>query len=277
MRAHRQLILMGCFTLKDAQTVKKKLEKARTLIAMCKEKGFVINIKRDLFVSVYPKTKKPIPNPYFIATKSAQGAYISHHTAFEFHGLAKKSKTEICITAPGRCKLFVFDGLTYKYVTPRCEVGIETKPDGTKVTDLERTVLDTINDFVKIGGLEKLLRCLNKVRILDHDKLIEYLKVYNKEFLYHKVGYFLEFFQKKLNLPDSFYRACQKKAPKNRRYLYEGVQQEPHIPHTLWNLYTPLNLMTIIGKKNYLIKRIIRPPIESESELEDEIFFDNEG
>ena len=40
---------------------------------------------------------------------------------------------------------------------------------GVRITDLERTVIDSIRDFEKIGGFEEFLNCLEGVHYLDEN------------------------------------------------------------------------------------------------------------
>ncbi len=46
--------------------------------------------------------------------------------------------------------------------------GVETH-GRIRVTDLERTIIDTIKDFTKVGGLEELLACLSLVTYIKED------------------------------------------------------------------------------------------------------------
>ncbi|MDQ2085635.1 hypothetical protein RBH29_04200 [Herbivorax sp. ANBcel31] len=48
-----------------------------------------------------------------------------------------------------------------------------------RMTDLERTVVDSIRDFNKIGSFEELLNCLEGIHYLDEKKLKHYLSTYN--------------------------------------------------------------------------------------------------
>ena len=52
---------------------------------------------------------------------------------------------------------------------PKINVGVvePRTTQGVRVTDLERTVIDSIKDFEKIGGLEELMNCLSLVHYLS--------------------------------------------------------------------------------------------------------------
>jgi len=60
-------------------------------------------------------------------------------------------------------------------------------------------VLDSINDFEKIAGLEELLHCLELIPYINEEKLLEYLERYDKQFLYQKAGYVLNHFRYDIN------------------------------------------------------------------------------
>jgi predicted transcriptional regulator of viral defense system len=84
---------------------------------------------------------------------------------------------------------FSFGGNTYACFAARIKDGVTTGRDGVRVTDTERTVLDGVNDFEKVMGLEELLRCLELVPSVDENKLLAYLAAYGKQILYQKTAY----------------------------------------------------------------------------------------
>jgi len=79
---------------------------------------------------------------------------------------------EVYVSGENRFAQFEYDGVTYRYIAPCIVIGVERKNDGVRITDMERTVLDGINDFQKIAGLEELLRCLDLVPHVNEKKLL---------------------------------------------------------------------------------------------------------
>jgi hypothetical protein len=108
-------------------------------------------------------------------------------------------------------------------------------------------VLDGINDFDKVMGLEELLRNIDMIPYLSEEKLLSYLAVYNKKALYQKTGYILEHFKDSLRLSDDFFKQCETKIGKSKRYFskYENFVQKYN---ARWQLVAPDNLMGIIQK-----------------------------
>ena len=115
------------------------------------------------------------------------------------------------------------------------------------MTDLERTVVDCVKDFAKIGGLEELLRCLMMITYADADKLTRYLTGYDNCFLWQKTGYILSHFPN-MKLPASFFDLCKTNARKNVRYLYDELRFEDPVFDTEWHLYVPDNLLKILDE-----------------------------
>ena len=98
-----------------------------------------------------------------------RNSFISHHSAFEFYGIANQVFYEIHVSSNSKFNDFYFDGLLYKYIQNKYDFGI-TEIKHVKVTDMERTVLDSIKDFEKKTGLEEVLQCISLVKFLDEKK-----------------------------------------------------------------------------------------------------------
>lgn len=64
-----------------------------------------------------------------------------------------------------------------------------------RITSLERTIIDCIDNIDLAGGIDEILNALEQIKILDENKLLSVLKSYNQVLLYQKVGYILEQFK----------------------------------------------------------------------------------
>lgn len=83
--------------------------------------------------------------------------------------------SEIYVSSNTKFNDFEFDGKHYTRVLSKTNEGVK-KVGKVRVTDIERTIVDSIKDFTKIGGLEELLRCLSMVTYASENKLIKYLQ-----------------------------------------------------------------------------------------------------
>jgi len=252
MKYYEQLVDLGCFTLDDTQALTGNRRTAQSILESYKKKRLIECVRRDLYVAISLETKQPVPNRYAIASHAAPGAYVCCHSAFEYHGLANQVYYEVYVAAKRRFREFEHGGISYRYLQSPSEYGIEIKTDGARVTDLERTVVDGINDYEKSGGLEELLRCIGMIAYLDPAKLASYLRGYNKTILYQKAGYVLEHYKDALKLPDNFFEDCRSKTPQSKRYLYSGLRREPHILSKDWALYVPVDLSALTRKGAFI-------------------------
>jgi predicted transcriptional regulator of viral defense system len=248
LKYYKEFLELQCFTRADAERMTGNAETAGSLLTNYQKNGYIDSVKRNLYVAMSLETKQAVPNRYRIASHIADGAYISHHSAFEYYGCANQVFYEVYVSGDKRFTSFEYDDIAYRYVAPRLNVGVETKPDGVCVTDMERTVLDNINDFEKIGGLEELLRCLELIPRIDEKKLLEYLEQYGKQFLYQKTGYILNHLKDQLRLSDSFFEICERKVSKSVRYFYNGIEHEQNAFDNRWQLFVPKNLSKIVSQ-----------------------------
>jgi predicted transcriptional regulator of viral defense system len=243
MKHYERLVDMGCFTLANVAAVTGNQDTARSLLYAYRKRGLVQSVRRDLYVAMSLETKQPVPNRYRIASKASDGAYVSHHSAFEVHGVANQVYYEVYASSEKRFAPFEFDGVSYTRVTPGIASGVTELAGGVRVTDIERAVLDGIRDFEKIGGLEETLKCIGLIPRLDEGKLLAYLAEYGSGYLYQRTGYLLSQSETLFMLSDGFFAACQSKIPNAKRYLHHGVQAEDHILNRDWRLYVPENLI----------------------------------
>lgn len=227
MVGYLELSKMNTFSMKDVYKIVGNKKTASSLVLRLSKKGLVKKIKNNLYTCVNVADGSVIASRYHIACGINEEAYISHHSAFEYLGVANQVYYEVYVSSNQKFNDFEFEGITYKYVASKIDVGI-VKPKNTagiRVTALERTVVDSIKDFEKIGGLEELLNCISSIHYLDEKKLTNYLDVYNMQFLYQKTGFILEHYKKELQLSDAFIDYCKLKIGKSTRYLTKDSEK----------------------------------------------------
>lgn len=247
MKYYEKMLDMGCFTKDDAVKLTGSEDAAHALLYDYTRERLIERVRRNLYVAISMETKQPVANRYVIASHLAPDACVSHHSAFEVYGYANQVYYEVYVMTGLRFMDFEYNGATYRRVSPRIPGGV-TEQAGVRVTTLERTVIDGINDFEKIGGLEELLRSIELIPSLNPAKLLEYLAGYGSGFLYQKAGYILEPFKDATGLPQDFFSECQSKCSQSRQYLYKGVQLDGAVYHEKWRLFAPPDLRTIISK-----------------------------
>ncbi len=245
MKYYSDLLAMGCFTREALTELTGNYHTAGTLLNSYLEKGYIRKVKRNLYVAVNLADDEPVVNKFRIAGEITQTSYVSHHAAFEYYGCANQVSYQVEVSSETPFTSFDFGGNAYVCIASRIRDGVLTSPDGVRVTDAERTVLDGINDFEKIMGLEELLRCLALLPTVKEDRLFLYLAAYGKQVLYQKTGYILRHFQKEFHLSEAFFTECAAHIGKSTRYL---TSHENGVYQKEWRLITHENLMDLTWK-----------------------------
>jgi len=246
MTGYNQLAKLSVFTVSDIVKLTNNVKTAYSLLDRLMKKGLVKKVRNNIYSCVNAATGQIIASRYQIACAINSSAYLSHHTAFEYHALANQVYYEVYISSKGKFKDFEFEGVKYKYVTSKFSDGV-IKPkntEGIRVTDLERTVIDSIKDFEKIGGLEELMKCLEGITYLDEDKLIKYLDGYGIQGLYQKTGFLLDRGLYDIQMSKQFLAYCKSKMGKSTRYLLKETVGE-RIYNSEWQLVIPKSLFNI--------------------------------
>jgi len=246
MVGYAELSKFNTFTMDDVYDLVGNKKTASSLILRLTKKGLVRRIRNNLYSCVNISDGHVLASKYQIACAINNTAYISHHSAFEYFGITNQVYYEIYVSSANRFNEFVFEGITYKYLSSKFqEAVIEPKnTDGIRVTTIERTIIDSINDFEKISGLEEVLNSIDSIHYIDEKKLIEILDLYNLQFLYQKTGYLLEYYKSDFRLSDNFINYCKSKINNSTRYLTKDSTKY----NDEWKLVVPENLFEITSQ-----------------------------
>jgi len=246
VNVYTELAKHPVFTIEDVKKLTGNEKTAYSQVDRLMKKGLVKKIRKNIYSVVNPTTGQVVATRYQIACAITDTAYISHHSAFEYYGLANQVFYEVYVSSETKFNHFEYGHTTYKYVASRMSEGVvEVKnTTGVKITDLERTVVDSIRDFNKIGGFEELLNCLEGIHHLDEKKLKRYLDIYDTQGLYQRVGYLLDHYRKEMQLSKEFIEYCKDKIGKSRRYLVSELKGESSY-NSEWELMVPEELFEI--------------------------------
>lgn len=245
MKYYEKLLDMKCFSLHEIQElVGGNCNTAKSLLRSYIQRGYVEQVRKNLYVTVSLESGAPVATPYQIAGKITPTSYVSHRSAFIYYGYANQVSYEINVSSSSKFNSFEFDGLEYSCIASRISEGI-IEENQVRIADRERSVIDYINDFDRIGGLEELLKGLEMMTYLSEEKLLRYLQLYNKAILYQKAGYILEHFRKSLKLSDEFFEVCQREKGKSVRYFSSSIPQNNFIYNSRWGLMVPEDLLYI--------------------------------
>lgn len=205
----------------------------------------IIKVRNGLYVSL-DQTGSINVSKFEIASKISNDSFICYHSALEYYGLANQVFRTIIVGSTSRINSFEFDSIEYLCKLTRNTEFIDyIKYAGVRVTTLERTIIDCIDDINLAGGIDELLNSLSQIKFIDEKRLLDVLKSCNKVLLYQKVGYILEQFNSNLRLSDEFFNECQMHLTNQVKYfLKDEFIDIVYCPR--WKLMAPKNLKTRI-------------------------------
>ena len=206
----------------------------------------VLKVRNGLYVQIdgagYPLTTR-----FEIASKIKEDSFVSYHSALEYYGVANQVFNTVTVGSEKKFNTFTFDDIEYvlKQVKNKTQV-VYIQTAGVRITTLERTIVDCIDDINLGGGIEEILNALEQIRVLDENKILEVLKSYNKVLLYQKVGYILEQYKEKFLFSDGFFKECQSRLTNQIKYFLEDEYKDIEYNST-WRLMAPKNLKSRIN------------------------------
>ena len=148
---YEKLLQLKCFSFDDAAKIFGDERKARNILYTLKKKGLLQSVRRNYYATISLETKEAVAVPFEIASSITENSFISHHSAFEFYGLANQVFSDIYVSTGREFREFEFGGRWYHCMKTKRDFGVSLQKT-IRVTDMERTVLDNIKDFDKVGG-----------------------------------------------------------------------------------------------------------------------------
>ncbi len=250
MDLYFKLLKKPVFTINDVNEYYGKIESARSAIKRLIAKGMVEKIRNNLYTCVSGETNAPLANRYQIACAVTPTAYVSHHTAMEYYGVNDQVYYDVYVSSKTEFREFEFDGYTYHYVPCKFNDGVETVAysGGVRVTDRERTVIDSIKEMDKIAGIEEVISNVECMSKLSEKRLLTYLECYQNKFLYQKVGFLLKEYQEKLALSDEFFEICKREKGLSKRYLTNECRSGRYVDE--WRLVVPMHIFDLKNGEN---------------------------
>jgi predicted transcriptional regulator of viral defense system len=242
MNLYYELLQFPVFSMREVNTLYSSERTARTALGKLVKEGMVLKIRNSLYTCVSGENGGPVANRFQIASAIHPSAYVSHHSAFEYYGISDQVFYDVYVSSEMRFHDFVFDGYTYHFVKSQMQQGV-TSPQfggGVKVTDKERTILDSIKDTNLIAWLEETITCISSVAHVDEAKLLDYLEIYGNPFLYQKMGFIASQYRNELNISDEFINICKQRKGSSKRYLVNDISEPAYARD--WSLVYPKHI-----------------------------------
>ena len=172
MKYYEELLKLEVFNLSDVEQLTGSADAAKQLLIRYVEKGIVKKVKKNLYYCGNLENKNSTANRFVVGSNINPTAYLSHHSALEYHGLAHQTFYEVYVASDKVFRNFEFEDITYKYIRTHFDNGVMVPEFNSKirVTNIERTVVDCIKTIELAGGTEELFQCLDSGLTLKHDR-----------------------------------------------------------------------------------------------------------
>ncbi len=244
MEIYKQLSQYPVFSIETLLIFYTNPKSAYSMLYRLLKKGLIKKIRHNCYSPINLSTGEVMASKYQIACAINDSCYLSHHSALEYYGYTNQVFNEIYVSSNTKFNDFEFEHIAYKCIQSKSSLGIERIKYANRIsiTDLERTIIDTIKDLNKITGLEECMKSLKMIPYLDESKLKVYLDDYNIQGLYQKAGFILEHYQKELQLSDLFIQYCKDKVGKSTRYLVSESEVSGYY-NKAWRIVVPKSML----------------------------------
>ncbi|KPL05567.1 MAG: hypothetical protein AMJ73_00075 [candidate division Zixibacteria bacterium SM1_73] len=195
------------FTLSDAQKITKTSDAAtRRLINRLIEKKWLIRLVpgKYLIVPLSAGEKAEFSENWYVIAKhliEPNIYYLSHYSALDIHEMTTQPLMTIYITTPKRRNLANVLGASFRfiYTKPPKLWGIEEtwvkRTEKVKVSDLERTIVDCLDNSKLCGGISELAKGIwVKRNDIDYTKLVKYVGRFQSKAVAKRLGFLLELY-----------------------------------------------------------------------------------
>lgn len=248
MDIYTKMAKQPVFSITDVNQYYGNVGSARSAVKRLMAYSKALKIRNDLYTCVSAERGGPVADRFQVASAITDTSCISHHSALEYYGTLQPTSDRVYVSSRTRFQDFSFAGCTFHFVRARLSEGVSSPPAdrGVRVTDIERTVADSLKDLGKIGQPAETVEAIGRFSAatgpggLDEERLLRYLELYSNQFLYQKAGFLLGRYRASLGLSDNFFSVCRDHIGKSKRYL--SRDRLPGTYNDEWKLIVPSEL-----------------------------------
>jgi len=110
---YSKLLRSHVFSFYEIEAIIGDKKKANNAIYNLKKKGLIVSAKKNLYSAVSLSDKRPVADKFEIASKITPSSFISHHSAFEFYGIANQVFYEIYVSLNSKFNDFYFESFFF--------------------------------------------------------------------------------------------------------------------------------------------------------------------
>lgn len=215
-------------------------------IALKLKSNIYKKVRNNLYALVDPSINDIYSTKFEVASKISESSFICYHSALEYYGIANQVFSNVFVGSLTRFNNFVFNDNEFIFKSAKNIKFVNNIiNEGIKVSSLEKTIVDCIDNINFAGGIEEILNALEQIKYLNEEKILEVLLDINKMVLYQKVGYLLELYNNQFKFSDNFFKECKTHISKKVNYLIQYEFKETELNEN-WKLIVPKNLKSRI-------------------------------
>lgn len=235
------------FTLIDVMRITGlRNTKAADLTSELIKRNIIARIKPGKYVIIpqeLGKNVEYIGNWYVVAREIVKSPdyYISYYSAMDIHNMVTHPITKVFITTPKqeyrKQRIVGNTSFEFLYMDAKYIWGIKnfwaTKSEQVRASDIERTIIDCLYRPKYCGGILEIVKGLwiQKEKI-DFDKLLNYIKKFNRIVVIKRLGYILE----SLNLHDADCLNNLRRGTNNKYYVLDPLLSTKTTYKNSWKL-----------------------------------------
>ncbi|UCG92256.1 MAG: hypothetical protein JSV97_00685 [candidate division WOR-3 bacterium] len=235
------------FTIADIEHITElKGGAARDLASKLIKRAVIARIKPGKFIIIpqdVGENVSYIGNWYVIAREIANSPdyYVSYYSAMDIHNMLTHPITTVFVTTPRQVykKQRIVGNATFEftYMNKKNIWGIEkiwvTQSEQVRVSNIERTIIDCLYRPKYCGGVMEIIKGLwIQKEKLEFNKLLDYLKKFNKFVVNKRLGYILE----SLNLASINYLDQIREIINDEYYLFDPLLSTEKTYKNSWKL-----------------------------------------
>jgi len=227
MKGYQDLAQKIVFNFNDALNIFKNKPTTYGALNRLEKQGLIKKVRNNLYVSINPSTGYAFATKYQIGSSINRDAYISHLSALEYYGYQNQVSHICYVSSYQRFNSFDYEGITFKHMPIKNNHGVVSPPytELIKITNIEKTIVDTIQSLGSIVDLEELINSIDMLPKLDEHKIMTYLDAFQIQALYQKTGYLISLFNDTFKFSQLFFETIKKKIHKGVLYISDEAKQ----------------------------------------------------
>lgn len=218
-----------------------------TLLKRGVASGRYLHLRRGLYAVVPPGVppERAVVDPFLLACAHTPDAVVAFHAALELHGRAYSTWSRLHVWTRRRSKPWAWRGVEIVPVLDTAEdaSGTVTRPHAggmVRVTTLERTLVDVLDQPDKGGGWEEILRSLTMIEFVDVEAVVADALARGRALTAARVGWVLGLRRDAWHVGEEVLAALRARRPATPSYL--DASRSPGRLDPTWNLIVPAPL-----------------------------------